>query len=587
MHAHLSYLEDSSNALELDQVREPHRQWLLNGEKDFSKGYTNSDWWFKLTIKNPANEPRERMLELGYAILDYVDIYVIAEDGLVSTYQTGDRRPYNTRPVDDENFVLPLKWKAGETLTVYYRIQTGSSLQVPMTLWETDAFSFHENKFSMAHGFYYGAMVIIAAYNLLIYPLLRDRSYLYYVGFVLSTPLFFLSISGQGYRYLWPDQIVWNSISIPFSLASLVFFGALFTRSFNRLKSVSVPLDRLIGSFAVAGAIMFLMAVTLPYKTAILFMIPIAALACLSDLVAGSIAWHRGVKSARFYVIAWSCFLVATIIMSLQKLNLFPKSFVVEYAVQLGSLLEAVLLSFALAERINFERVLRSEAQEETVETTRRLNRELELRVVERTEELEKANQRLEVLSNTDQLTQLYNRRYFEEAFCREWERCKRYKHPFSVLLLDVDHFKQVNDQFGHKAGDACLIQIADMLQHFLRTPSDLVARLGGEEFCILLPETDAEEACNVADRIRAAIEQRVMRVNEHRFSVTISGGIYAQIPDDGCNVDEMLNYADKALYLSKSRGRNCVTLYKSGDWNTHTNQRTDQEKREKRERRD
>ena len=558
----LYFIEDFSEQLEIGQILEDQTEWQHNEDGEFAHGYSDSAWWFKLSIINTSAEPQQRMLELGYAILDFVDIYVVTDGEVVTTYNTGDLRPYKSRPVDSANFVVPLKIDSQQQLDVYYRIKTGSSLQVPIKIWHQDSFYEHESTTNIIHGLYYGAMVIIAAYNFLIFLLLRDRSYLYYVCFVLSSPFFFLSISGQGFRYLWTDQLYWNSVSLLFSLSCLILFGALFTRRFIGLHKVSIALDRLIMAFAVLGGTMLFLSFFIPYKSAILILIPISALACVSDLVAGSVAWYRGVQSARFYVIAWGCFLVATIVMASQKIGLLPKVFVVEYAVQLGSVLEAVLLSFALVERINTERRLRFEAQTETIDTTRRLNVELEKRVEERTFELEQLNRRLEVLSNTDQLTQLFNRRYFEQVFAAEWERCRRYRHSLSVLLIDIDHFKKVNDEYGHPAGDACLVEVSKKMNNMMRCPTDIVARFGGEEFCVLLPETDVDGASVVAERLRSEVSNVNIRAENTDFQVTISVGVSCLIPGDSDRKEEMLSNADKALYLSKSKGRNRVTAY-------------------------
>jgi diguanylate cyclase len=232
---------------------------------------------------------------------------------------------------------------------------------------------------------------------------------------------------------------------------------------------------------------------------------------------------------------------------------------------QFGSVFEAVLLSFALAERINIERKLRFAAQDEALQITRRLNLELEQRVQERTSELELLNTKLQELSNTDQLTQLKNRRYMDQLIRKEWSRCKRYGHFLSVMILDVDFFKNVNDQYGHSAGDTCLKQIAKRMLDCLRRPSDQVARYGGEEFCIILPETDSKGAQLVAERIRKKISSQTITTEDAQFSVTVSIGIESEIPLDQTSVETMLHRADLALYHSKQNGRNLVTLFRDG----------------------
>lgn len=559
LHTVVHYLEDPSTELTLEQILQGNRQWQKNQQGAFNKGYSNSAWWLRLSIHNPQSSSASRLLELSYAILDYVDVYVVSDGKVLESYHTGDQRPYATRPMNHRFYVLPLTWQPGQTLDIYYRLQSTSSVQAPITLWSPDTFHEYDARSNLFQGLYYGAMAIMLVYNLLVFIVLWDRSYLYYVGFIASGPLFFLALSGQGYHYLWTDQEWWNAHSVAVFVSSLILFGALFTRRFIGLRKVSLRLDRLIMSFAVIGAVMLVLSFLLPYKVMITLLVPLAMLACLADFLAGGVAWYRGVSSARFYVVAWAFFLTGTIVMALQKINILPTNPWTEYAVQFGSALEAVLLSFAMADRISSERRLRIDAQEETLRTTIRLNEELEHKVEERTEQLSAVNEQLKQLSVTDQLTGLHNRRYLEEAGDNEWSRCARYGHQLSVLIMDVDYFKQVNDRYGHLAGDRCLWQIGQSLKKIIRSSVDIIARYGGEEFCLILPETDNDGALCVAERIRRDIEHSTIEFDGERFTVTVSIGLYTTNPGYGGSMEMALKMADQGLYQAKEGGRNQV----------------------------
>jgi hypothetical protein len=252
----IEYIEDPAGELTIEQVLNGNRSWHRHSGGTFNKGYSTSAWWFRFEIHNPGAEPVSRMLELSYAILDYVNIYIVRNGQVAESFLTGDQRPYDTRPVSHRFFVLPVTLKPEETLEIFYRIESTSSIQAPFTLWEPQAFHEYEAKSSLLQGLYYGAMAIILVYNLLIFLILWDRSYLYYVGFVASGPFFFLALSGQGYRYLWTGQVWWNAHSVAVFVSCLILFGALFTRNFIGLKHVSVALDRVILSFALVGAVL-------------------------------------------------------------------------------------------------------------------------------------------------------------------------------------------------------------------------------------------------------------------------------------------------------------------------------------------
>lgn len=561
------FLEDPQGRLTVADLQGRDVGWQAGGSGAFNQGYSSSVWWLHLQLRNDGNRVVERYLELSYAVLDYVDVHVYAGADALKTYQLGDLYPFHERPVDSRFFVLPLQWQPGQTLDVFFRIKTSSAVQAPLTLWRQDAFVRSENNSNIAQGLYYGAMVVIAVYNLLIFLVLLERSYLFYVGFVMSLPMFMAAVSGQGYRYLWPDAVAWNDHAIPFFLASAFMFAALFARRFLQVGKWSPLANKMLLVSAACAGTCGALAFAMPYYISIHLLVPLGLFVIILDMVVGVLALFHQVPNARYYLIAWSAFLVGALMFALNKLGVLPANFLTEYSMQMGSILEAVLLSFAMAERINVERKLRFEAQTEALQVTRRLNEELEQRVQERTLALEQANRKLEELSTTDQLTGLKNRRYLDTVLLEEWSRCKRYGRPLSVLLLDIDFFKKVNDEFGHQAGDVCLQQVAHRIMNSSRWPSDKVARYGGEEFCLVLPETDAEGAAVVAERIRAAVAEVPVSTDAGTLQVTVSLGTFSAVPGDQCSLEQMVHGADMALYASKENGRNRVTSSGQSDW--------------------
>jgi diguanylate cyclase (GGDEF)-like protein len=186
----------------------------------------------------------------------------------------------------------------------------------------------------------------------------------------------------------------------------------------------------------------------------------------------------------------------------------------------------------------------------------------LERAVVERTKELSEANARLERIAVTDGLTGLNNHRRFQEALHSELLRCERHKRPMSLLMVDVDFFKKVNDALGHPAGDELLRRLAEVLSADLRQ-TDLIARYGGEEFTVILPETSKAEALQVGERMRAAVEAKINEGERWLQRVTVSIGV-ATWPEDGRTAEEVLEAADQALYLAKRQGRNRVIASRS-----------------------
>ena len=258
-----------------------------------------------------------------------------------------------------------------------------------------------------------------------------------------------------------------------------------------------------------------------------------------------------------------------------------------EYAQMVGFLVEFVLLSIALADRINRERLARENVQREAIELNRKISRarkarltaqeellavqhraneELEKKVRERTETLHNTMQRLEAandelsrLSFLDPLTKVYNRRYFDQTISAEIKRASRNDQPLAVAILDIDHFKQVNDTFGHLTGDQCLRRVAGVLKQQLEREGDVLARYGGEEFAFILPATSKSSAVFVANRARLAVEAIDVDHAGTPIPLTISVGVAAWIPEIGESPKRLIEAADDALYLAKAAGRNQV----------------------------
>ena len=169
--------------------------------------------------------------------------------------------------------------------------------------------------------------------------------------------------------------------------------------------------------------------------------------------------------------------------------------------------------------------------------------------------------QHLEHQALVDSLTGLFNRGAFERKMEEEFERAQRYNHPLSVLLLDVDNFKVVNDTYGHHWGDEVLKKIADLLKSKTRR-SDYPARYGGEEFVLILPETDLENALSVEAKVHAEIKAATLGTKARSFSITISAGVSSTCNKQYSNWQELLEDADQALYLAKSRGKDRAEVF-------------------------
>ncbi|OEU71876.1 MAG: diguanylate cyclase response regulator [Desulfuromonadales bacterium C00003093] len=190
-------------------------------------------------------------------------------------------------------------------------------------------------------------------------------------------------------------------------------------------------------------------------------------------------------------------------------------------------------------------------------------------RVLELERSLKEANDKIKILSITDPLTGIYNRGYLTEHLPREISRAKRYGHPLSLIMSDIDLFKKINDSYGHQAGDKLLKDFVDCLRGAIRNRIDWMVRYGGEEFLIVLPETNIEGACQVAERFRTLLSESVFTIKDNEIKITASFGVSGFDPSkqkEKISVEFLIGLADKYLYQAKKRGRNRVEALKIDD---------------------
>ncbi|MGM0769017.1 MAG: sensor domain-containing diguanylate cyclase [Pseudomonadota bacterium] len=583
----VDYWQEPDRPVSVEAVRKlADEQWTANGRDSISLGYGDEVYWFRLSIDNPTARDALTFLEIGYPVLDHVEVYILRGGRLVEQHTLGDKQPFYDRLIHHRHFLVPLDLEAGAGVSIYLRVDTTSSMQVPLTLWDQDAFYAAEQSRSMFEGLYYGIILVMILYNLFVFMAVGERSFLHYVGYIAAMPLFIASLHGVAFQYLWPEATWWNDQSIIVFLNLVVMFGGTFS---IRFINVTRENHRLLNSWTV-GVVMaagFLAAAGLvvPYRYMILPTILLGAIGCTTMLILSVVRWIRKDAAARYYTLAWVFMLFGGIVLALSKFTMLPRNLLTENATQVGSALGVILLSIALADRLNREKkrvfdaqqkLLREErkarvAQEKSLRIQQEANTLLEQRVHERTRDLEALNEQLLELSARDALTGLKNRGHFDRAFQSAVVKAYRFEQPLSLLVLDIDHFKQFNDTYGHLVGDDCLQMVAQCIRQYVTRPQDLAARYGGEEFVVLLPDTPEDGALKVAEKIRQEIAKTAFRVSDKMLHLTVSIGICSACPDQADATKELFCRADEALYEAKGQGRNRVVTWRPARYSTAT----------------
>ena len=349
---HYQLLEDPSGDLDLAAVMRSGRFQARNLGSDPNLGYTASVWWIKVPLYSAVGE--HRLLELPFPTLDDVHVYLVERNGgrVLEQDSAGDLRPFTERPYPHHNFVFPLDLPAGTPLDLYLRVQTKGSATLGSLLWQPEAFHVADVNALFLFGLYFGILLALLAYNGMIYLSLRDPAYRWYVLFVCAMGLAQGSWTGLFFAHLWPNWPAWGNLAAAMGFNLTGLFGALFARTFLDTPRYAPGTDRLL---LVSAALFAALAIGAPWwphqfhvqatsLTGMLFP-PIAVFAGLQ-------AYRRGRVSARFFLIAWTVLLVGTALLGARNLGLVPTNFLTRYAMQIGSALEMLLLSFALAERI-------------------------------------------------------------------------------------------------------------------------------------------------------------------------------------------------------------------------------------------
>ncbi|MGM0629564.1 MAG: sensor domain-containing diguanylate cyclase [Pseudomonadota bacterium] len=530
-------------------------QWSQLETDRASFGYTSDEYWFRFQLEA---KPYDRILHIAYPLLDELTIYIIQPEG-VRTYEMGDTMPFGERPIPTSEFAVPLPENTnGE---IYIKSNTQSSMRLPIAVRTEIGFFETQMNRRIAEGVYFGVLLCMAVYNLFGFIASREPEFGVYSLYTLFFAGLMLSLEGLGFHYLWPNSLYLQDKGIPI-FGSLTFLtAALFAYQLLELKRYRYTWGRGLMVMAFLSAISLLIAIFASYRISIHVLLSLAVPGCLFLLLVGAYMWRKGFVYARIFTLAWCSLLVSVVANSLGYLGIIDSMFIQRHAIMIGSGIEILLLSWVLAVRYNEQRKERLQAEQ-------RYNRELAESVDERTFELQVAlrelqdvNTELEQKNTEDPLTGLYNRRYFQQHLDRELRRTLRRELPLALLMIDVDHFKPVNDTYGHLAGDQILQQLANLMQKHAKRAADIVCRYGGEEFAIILPETDLQEAEIFATQLLEQVRETEFETDAGLLKITLSIGVISTSARIFDNVDELFKAADDALYAAKHEGRDQVAV--------------------------
>ena len=519
----VEYFTDDSQSLSHEEVR---KQTFQETTSSTSLGTKAAVTWFRFTLRNSSLKARALFLHLPNAYhVRSVDIFQERSQNLIDQASV-DLNDASDHPLMYQGTVVyPFTLPLGETVVVYVRSHVYSHQWFSLEIYD-DA----RSRQALVGGhldiaLLVGMMLAMVLYNVLLYFATSKSENIFYSLYLISG-LAWIALSygllGKAFNVYGDAAYVLNLAVISMPIFLLLFMMPIFeTREFYRTEH------------RVLQGMLALLVITLVYGLfdPVAAMKPAASLAALLMVVTLSVGislLRKGHPLVAFFLLGHTFFVVFSGIAVLYYKGLVEPNYINSHGVGIGIVLEALTLAFIISYRIKTLEDIRSKQNE------------------------------FKQQAATDPLTQLYNRRHFVSEGEYMVEKARATGEPLSVIALDIDHFKAVNDEHGHQFGDSVLVDIAVIFRQHSRD-RDLIARFGGEEFVVLLPGADRAEAQSCAERIRRGVERHTVDTGDgFDVRVTVSIGV-AEVDATIESVKNAVNRADKALYKAKALGRNRV----------------------------
>jgi diguanylate cyclase (GGDEF)-like protein len=561
-------------------VNMPKESWTSVSSSNFS--LSSKPHWFKVSLPERAND--NSLIEISFATLDYIDLYFLPQNCkneacASQVYRAGDRFPFAQRAVLHDQLVFPIP-QSDVPLSLFIRVQTEGSLKVPIKLWSNEDYIQYVSSHRVFMGVFYGFMVAITLINLFLFITSRNLITLLYTGYVVSLSLTLASSQGLSYRFLWPNGEGWQQQAIMFFSATMIFFSTSFTAQVLRLKQEHYLIHRFFNAVRIVIVIYLVLTFILPYsliaETITLLILMAMCLVLFSNIYVAI----KGNPVALYLSAAWCSLIFSALLGIADSLNWISLNLDPSYLLMSSAVIETLFMALGLAMLFSQQRKearaahkVAQQQKQKAIEAKKGLLRlqleskeKLEYAIDERTYELEiairelnEANHELERKNSIDSLTNVANRRMYDKRIIAEARRSRREKTPLAIVMLDLDHFKKVNDTYGHQCGDLALVHFAEILKGCVKRPSDLICRYGGEEFVLILPNTDIKGASVLAENIRSTTENSPLQYEQNQIDLTVSAGVTCRVIASDEENELLHAFADKLLYQAKESGRNQI----------------------------
>ena len=526
----LSYFIDTTDEIKFEDIKSKE---FKQGPNEDSLGVKVKNVWIKIKFFNPTNEQQTLFLHQDlaykYSSLDYFEV-----DGRDELIDNHTITPYGSQAKEQLNgadAIYKFTLNPSEYKTIYVHQKTPAYHFYKFLIFsekESISYLIYEKVDAVLIS---GLLLALALYNLLIFISSRYKEYLYYSLYLISSTLWIFYVYGSLAHYF--EIYGYAPARFNFSIMIAPIFLALFIKTIFRTKENYKFENKLLSSIIIVSSSNFVYGL-IDFTSALEIMILSLSYALVLFMWISINLYIKGDKLIKIFLFAHTFYLIFSVYALLYFMGFVDSNYISSHGTSIGLVIEAFLLSYLVAYKF---KLMEEEKEEE------------KLKQIE-----------LKLLASTDPMTKLYNRRYFTEISKKVLDLSKRERKNLSILMIDIDRFKRVNDTFGHQFGDEVLINLSRLLLESQRK-SDIVCRYGGEEFVILLPNTGLEDATILAEKLRVLVEElTLVSPKNEGFNFTVSIGVAQIDVKNEENIELALKRADDALYIAKNSGRNRVS---------------------------
>ncbi len=553
----VEYLVETDGPLTIDEIKHPSsgERFQLLPQPDTNFGVVDQVYWFKVVLDYQGEESSKWLLEFKHYYLDHIEFYASDHDQPIIT---GDHYPFSQRPLLHPAYVFPVTLSPKQENTFYFRVDTSTSLHMPLTLWQPEPFSLAIGDERILQGIFYGTLLVMLFYNLLIFVWVKDTSYLYYVGYVLFLLLAWMSIDGLGFKLLWPEYPFFSNISVLLFLNITALFAIMFAREFLNLKEFSPRWNKtlmMLVSVCVLGTLpMFSGDFGLGLKLTMSIMIGM----CVLFVSLGFYGCYHRQRRAYFFLSAWLLLCIGGVLKSLMTIGVLPVNWTTIYAAQLGIVMEAILLSVALADRMNQDRQAKLEAVEDSLNASQTTLGALE--------EARATQEKLVYQGLHDPLTGRPNRFLLSTHLHAMIIEAQDNQSSLALVCIQLNNVNEINHTLGHDTGNELLSHFINELEQFVSDWTNLtcieetedqrfsVALIEGVSLGLVFQLTPDE---TIEPRLQQLQDFLNRPVEFNNMAVVLGGQLgVVNSPEHGDVPETLLRKAMIAMRTAQSAGR-------------------------------